>query len=445
MRGGPDADLRFCETLELPAGLPAPDLDDPGQVALVRACHLTFGISYYKAALPGRIVFDPPAYGTLDAAEVEFYDRLYSEGLGEFHFRNGLSVPDGAGFAAAAAMSAAAAQSATGAPGADRIDADLPAPKTPHAGSLVLIGGGKDSGLVAELVRASGEPAAALALGNSPWMERSAAAAGLTLHRIGRQIDPALLALNARGAWNGHVPISACIAAVSTLVARAAGFRDVLVGNERGADDANLQWQGRAVNHQWSKSSRFERSFQQLCQRTVGPWPRYASLLRPLSEIRIAAAFARCTAQHDQFTSCNRNFRLDPRQRPQRWCTTCAKCVFVALILTPHLTDQQRDAIFGADLLAAPENRTHLLALLALADVKPWDCVGTARECWLSLLTLARQQRLPAGLLDLLAHTPADLQGAGFAEAWQDEWQVRASPLLPPEWQERLHAYLGAD
>ncbi len=428
MSGGPDPDRRFCEVLHLPAGLPAPDPDDPGTQALIRACLLSFGVSYYKAALPPAIL----APG-LEAAQAPFWDLLYGEGLGEFYFRNGLAIPASPGFAAAAS---------------GRQTGPAQAPVTSDLGvrrpTLVLIGGGKDSGLVAEVVRASGMPAAALSLGDSPWMARSADAAGLTLHRIRRRIDPLLLELNAQGAWNGHVPISACIAAVAMLVARAGGFGDVLVGNERGADDANLVWQGRAVNHQWSKSSRFEQAFQAWCASEVGPWPRYASLLRPLGEVRIAREFARCTRQHGNFTSCNRNFRLDPASRPERWCGECAKCVFVALILTPHLDEAAALAIFGQDILAHPGNRGHLEALLGIADVKPWDCVGTPRECWLSLLALAREARLPDTLADLLPLAPAALRGDGFTRAWQEELAPGPAPALSPAWRARLDAYLGA-
>ncbi|MDE3012265.1 MAG: endonuclease domain-containing protein [Pseudomonadota bacterium] len=396
--------------------------------ALVRACHLSFGVSYYKAALPARIV----AHGVV-ADEVGFWDLLYGEGLGEFYFRNGLPVPDRPGFGHPDNL-------------AQRSDAPATTPAAagpPHEATLVLIGGGKDSGLVAEIVRASGVRAAALALGDSPWMERSAAAAGLLLHRVERRIDPLLFALNASGAWNGHVPVSACIAAVSLLVARAAGFTDVLVGNERGADHANLLWQGREVNHQWSKSSRYERALQDWCGRHVGVWPRYASLLRPLGEVRIAREFAHCPDQHPSFTSCNRNFRLDPASRPERWCGECAKCVFVALILSPHLDEAQAHAIFGQDILARAANRPHLEALLGLADVKPWDCVGTPQECWLSLLALHRQGRLPAALADLPARAPAALQGGGFAAAWEHELQADPAPTLTAVWRARLDAYLG--
>jgi UDP-N-acetyl-alpha-D-muramoyl-L-alanyl-L-glutamate epimerase len=426
LTGGPDPDHAFCEELSLPETLPPPNPNDPVTQALLRACLFVFGVSYYKAALP--VCIKGPC---ISEDEALFWNLLYGEGMGEFYFRNGLDIPDRVGFEALASKTEVHSR------------ATLCSQTLPER-ALVLIGGGKDSALVAEIVQTSGVEAQALALGNSDWMKSSAAASHLNLHCITRKIDPSLLALNARGAWNGHVPISACIAVVSTLVAHSAGFTDVLVGNERGADDANTIWNGRGVNHQWSKSSLFESQFQRWCSIHAPGAPRYASLLRPLSEIRIASAFSQCKNQHPAFTSCNRNFRIQASEHPPRWCGECAKCTFVALILAPHLSDTEQKTIFGQAILTQECNLAHLHALLGLKDVKPWDCVGTVKECWLSLLALQRQGRLPSSLDTLAAQAPLEFAGPGFDQLWAEEWALKSSSLLSEQWQKRLDAYLNA-
>ena len=43
----------------------------------MRACHLSFGVSYYKAALPPELVVPG-----LHPDEAPFWDLLYGEGLG---------------------------------------------------------------------------------------------------------------------------------------------------------------------------------------------------------------------------------------------------------------------------------------------------------------------------------------------------------------------------
>ena len=91
--GGPDPDIEFEERIVLPASLPAPDTGDPAVRALMDGCHRAFGTSYFKAAIPGRIDAAP-----VDDEDGDFWDGLYSEGMGEFYVRNGLSPRDRARF-----------------------------------------------------------------------------------------------------------------------------------------------------------------------------------------------------------------------------------------------------------------------------------------------------------------------------------------------------------
>src|SRR5690606_12329501 len=55
----------------------------------LRLLHLVAGVSYYKAAVPGRIHIDGYAIGA-DAAR--FLEEVYLHGLGEFAYRNGLDL-----------------------------------------------------------------------------------------------------------------------------------------------------------------------------------------------------------------------------------------------------------------------------------------------------------------------------------------------------------------
>jgi hypothetical protein len=135
---------------------------------------------------------------------------------------------------------------------------------------------------------------------------------------------------------------------------------------------------------------------------------------------------------------------LNASERPQRWCGECAKCTFVALILAPQLSEAEQAAIFGQVILTHESNKSHLNALLGLSDVKPWDCVGTARECWLSLLKLRQQGRLPESLHPLADQAPPEFKGPGLDQMWAEEWALQPSPLLSDAWQKRLHAYLNA-
>ena len=423
-RGGPDPDVAFVETLELPAQVAPPDPADPAVGRLLDGIRRTFGVSYFKAAVPSRIAAEP-----VSSADAAFWDALYTEGLGEFYYTNDLDPRGHSGFPSdpSAALSPA------------------PVDRRSTERVLVLVGGGKDSIVAREVVRHAGVPAVGLSLGQHPWIARSVEAMNLEHWVIGRRLDPKLADLNARGAYNGHVPISACIAAVSMLVAHADGAAHVVVANERTADEGNVVWRGLDVNHQFSKSFAFESAFGDWCDRQLsgGFAPRYFSLLRPLSELRIAGAFA-CHPQYfEAFTSCNANFRIRPTEPPARWCARCPKCIFAWLILAPYLDEVEVARVFGAQFLEGEYAAGMLERLAGVTGHKPFECVGTARECRAALSRLAVAGRLPRSVAAWYErHVAPD---AGDPERL---WAAARAPggphRIPPDWENRLDAYLGS-
>src|SRR5262249_441171 len=140
---------------------------------------------------------------------------------------------------------------------------------------------------------------------------------------------------------------------VALLTAAVNGFDAVALANERSASAGNTSFNGIEINHQFSKSARAER----LIQDAVGeaaPSKRISSIVRPASELGIAPAFARMEQYHPAFTSCNRNFTIDPAKRLTSWCRDCDKCRFVFLILAPFFDPHALDDIFGGAMLDDP-------------------------------------------------------------------------------------------
>jgi len=423
LRGGPDPDIELEEQLWLPSELPAPSPDDPVVQRLIDACHRVFGVSYFKAAIPQHVIANP-----VSDEDAAFWNMLYTIGMGEFYFRNEIDPRDRVRFPSTTSLVDSTPQSLTR-PTEERV--------------LVLIGGGKDSAVAAEIVKHAGVAAEAISLGQSHWISESAAAAGLRLLTIRRQIDAGLFELNRRGAWNGHIPISACIAFVSLLVGYTAGYTDIVVGNEHGADESNVCWNGLHINHQWSKSLHFESALQEWCIRNDVISPTYFSLVRPLTEMAIAASFSRHPAHFNSFTSCNANFRQQSSGAVSRWCGHCPKCLFVQLMLRPHLDEATTHCIFGEDFLAIPENLPVIEELTGLR-AKPWECVGTASECRLALSLLNQQDRLN-GAIRSWFHSHRPLFPDDIESSLRAMLKPRNDHRLPVAWQERLHAYLGSD
>ena len=355
LHGGPSPDVDLEETLALPEGLAA------GTGAIdeaLLALHLAAGVSYWKTSCPQRIEIES---GALTGEDAAFFGALYENGLGEMFHRNGMA-PQRAPFPGGAAAAPSPAAARTGGP------------------PLVLIGGGKDSAVSIELLRAAGESPTLLAVGRHPWILRAAEASGLPLRVVERRLSPKLFELNEQGALNGHVPVTAIIELIGQLVALLGGFGAVVASNERSASEGSVVASGAEVNHQWSKGLAFERSLRAWSERHLGGSPAMFSLLRPFGELAIAREFARHPRWFGSVTSCNANFAIAPRQPAPRWCGRCPKCVFVFAIVTPWLDDAGRSELFGADFLADEANVPVAEELLGLARHKPFECVGTSDE-----------------------------------------------------------------
>jgi hypothetical protein len=185
--------------------------------------------------------------------------------------------------------------------------------------------------------------------------------------------------LNARGALNGHVPVTAIVSLLALATAVLHGHERVVMANERSASQASVHWRGIDVNHQWSKSYAFEQGLRAALGAEVVRGVDYFSVLRPASELTIARAFARMPAYHDAFTSCNSVFRLTG-EAGGGWCCDCPKCRFVFLALAPFMRPAQLVGIFGLDLLEQSDQIPGFMALCGFQADKPFECVGEREE-----------------------------------------------------------------
>jgi hypothetical protein len=365
-----DDRVEFVETLTFETP-PGPDADPagPGGPGFERALlhlHVAAGTSYYKTAAPGQVVVEGES---LSAPELDLYHGLYDEGLREFAVTNGLPVPR--------PVTVLAGRGAAGHP--------LPAAGALPPGLLVPIGGGKDSMALIESVRHLGPRL--FAVNPHPLVLALADEAGLDLVVVRRRLDPGLAALNAAGALNGHVPITAIVSLVAVLGAFVHGYDTVAMAVERSASEETVTVGGVAVNHQYSKSREFELLLADLVRRTVAPELTYGSALRPYSELAIARAFAALTRYHGTFCSCNTAFRQGA-DAGDRWCGHCPKCRFVGLMLAPFLEPEELTAIIGTDMFADAAQVPGFAALMSDVD-KPFECVGERRESAAALHLLA--------------------------------------------------------
>ncbi len=333
----------------------------------VRLLHLVTGVSYYKAAVPNEIRID--GY-TIDAATAVLLDQVYVHGLGEFAYRNGLSLHGRVRFPVAASAQATAP----------------PVGLDKHA--LVAIGGGKDSLVSIEALRGAGVEQTVTWIGGSQLIAACAARTGLPTLNIGRALAPELFEFNRQGAWNGHIPVTAINSAIMVLAALLHGADQVVFSNERSASYGSMIPGTGEVNHQWSKGWAFEQAFGEYVQSHVAADLHYYSLLRPLSELAVARQFARTDHYDAHFSSCNRNFHLLGERPTNRWCGVCPKCHFVFLALAPFMPKLRLVGIFGRNLLDDAGQTAGFDALLEYQDHKPFECVGEGQESRAAMATL---------------------------------------------------------
>ncbi|MBD7988997.1 endonuclease domain-containing protein [Luteimonas sp. Sa2BVA3] len=392
----------------------------------LRLLHLVAGVSYYKAAVPGDIRIDGSA---IDDATATLLDDVYLHGLGEFAYRNGLDLHGRIRFPRDAA--AAERDAPADALGLRR-----------HA--LVAIGGGKDSLVSIEALRAAGIDQTVAWVGGSQLIAACAARTGLPTLNVQRQLAPELFEYNRQGAWNGHIPVTAINSAILAFAAVVLDADQVVFSNERSASYGSLIEGTGEVNHQWSKGWAFEQALAGYLQREVASDLRYYSLLRPLSELAVARQFAKIDRYDAWFSSCNRNFHLMGERPTSRWCGVCPKCHFVFLALAPFMPKPRLVGIFGRNLLDDAAQVPGYDALMEFRDHKPFECVGEARESRAAMAALAtrpewREDTVVARFRDVVL---PQLAGEDLAIA----------PLLVPDpehgipdavWS-RLHAYFAA-
>ena len=239
-------------------------------------------------------------------------------------------------------------------------------------GFMVPVGGGKDSVVSLELLK------------DRPVTTFSVNRSATTQHVISRcenrkgdyiaarRLDPKILKMNQEGFLNGHIPFSSVVAFSSYISAYLSHNKYIVLSNESSANESTVA--DSFVNHQYSKSYEFEQDFRWYMKTVVDSEIFYFSLLRPLTEIQIACLFAKAKKYHEVFRSCNVGSKED------RWCCNCPKCLFVYIILSPFLSEEEEIHIFGEKLLDKESLEKDFRGLTGIDANKPFECVGTRRE-----------------------------------------------------------------
>ena len=315
-------------------------------------------ISYWKCACSPLVQIKA---GIVDEEQIAWWKMQYYLGLGEFFYTNKIetSIEDFMKIEVIANMEPEHYN------------------KTEYlkTGCMIPIGGGKDSVVTLELLSDRKDSNLCYMINKKETSLQCATVAGYSEQDIlivNRSLDRNLLQLNKEGYLNGHTPFSAIVAFSSVLAAYLHDKEYVVLSNESSANESTVE--GTEVNHQYSKSFKFELDFINYEDKYIDSGVHYFSLLRPFSEFQIAKYFAKQERYFPVFHSCNVGSKLD------QWCCNCSKCLFVYIILSPFIDLRRLAEIFGSDLLEKESLIPIFDQLIGAAPEKPFECVGTCDE-----------------------------------------------------------------
>jgi hypothetical protein len=351
-------------SLTLPARLSDPLKSAHGEPLqqLLTAIGLAFAPLLFKLTDFAEVAVNT---APLDLESISFFEAFFVGGLGEFRYLQGLdparkirvTAPTGA--------------------------AITPLRQNTEDRLLMLNGGGKDTIVAAELLKAGGQPFTWVTVRPNATRRKVIELSGVP-DSIEVKYESDETIVNDRAYHWGHVPNTSIVLSIGLLIAVLTKARYVAAGNEISADYGNVVYRGFEVNHQYTKSSAFERGFWRFAQRRVTSSTSVFSVLRPFYDLQLAQLFSTHRQYLGDFISCNAGIGRG------QWCKRCPKCAFTALALRPFLPPGEHDAIFGEDVIQRVKIRKHILDLVR-GDIKPWECVGTRDECALALqLTLEK-------------------------------------------------------
>ena len=313
-------------------------------------------ISYWKITCAPHVHIE---CGSLDDIQKKWWKKLYFNGLGEFFYINHIETDIESFMDITTSGKAITGEEDTG----------------KYHGNLIPVGGGKDSFVSLSILEEMKKDNHAFVINKVMSAIHSAEAAGYTgeyLINPIRTLDSRMLELNKQGYLNGHTPFSAMAAFASVITSIVYEKEYICLSNEASANESTIK--GSKVNHQYSKTFEFEDDFKFYMDHYITDKIHYFSLLRPLSELQITYIFSSLKAYHSVFRSCNVG------SKEEKWCGKCAKCLFVAIMLSAFISDEEIEHIFGKDILNDPELESLFEQLTGISVNKPFECVGTRDE-----------------------------------------------------------------
>ena len=382
-------------------------------------------ISYLKVTCSPKLIVKA---GYLNDEQIQWYKKLYINGLGEFFYVNNIvQEMNIETFLDIEIQNSKAAN--------EEMNISIPL-----IGNLIPVGGGKDSAVTLEVLKNEKEKNTCYVINIKEASYKCAKVATYEdsdIYTPKRILDKRLIELNSKGYLNGHTPFSAIVAFSAYASSILLGKKYIVLSNENSANESNVK--GTNINHQYSKSIEFENDFRFYARNYIcKKGPEYFSLLRPISEWQIVKAFTKNSKYFDVFKSCN----VGSKGEEWRWCENCPKCLYVYIMLLAFIDTEETKKIFKTDMLDNTELKDIFNGLVYPDYDKPFECVGTKEEINLSLdmvvdKYIEKGVKLPK-LLETYTYNKEKLNDK--IKEMTERWNAENN--LPEEYEDRLKQYI---
>jgi len=270
---------------------------------------------------------------------------------------------------------------------------------------LIPFAGGRDSIVTLEGLKNKKSNISLFTVNPIKKIQETVKVSGIKKQIIARRIiDKKLLDLNKKGYLNGHTPFTGILSFISVLCAVIFDYKNIAFSNERSSNEGNVKYLGKMINHQWAKSSEFEKMFKDYCNKYLVKNINYFSYIRGYGELEISKKLSKYKKYFPVFSSCNAGMRMNAKgtlRAKERWCGNCPKCLFVYMTLYPFLTEKDLLKTFNKDIFENKELLPVMNNLLGKNTIKPFECVGTKKESKLAF-SLCLKKAIKAGKIPYL-------------------------------------------